>query len=94
MCFLYSWLPYLPNFNEKPSNELEEFKDCLQFTPSQEGEQYFFDSLEFQDDPLDTISANNDTSELNFSIKLPEYQTTYLSPLSYGSDYGAFVSFD
>ena len=92
--FLYRWLPDLPNSNEKLSNELEEFKDCLQFTPSQEEEQYFFDSLEFQDDPLDTISANNDTSKLNFSIKLPEYQTTYLSALSYGSDQGAFVSFN
>ena len=49
--------------------------------------------MAFEDNFLDE-SVGKTVLNLDFSIKLPEFQQTFLSALSYGSDHGAYVSFD
>ena len=36
----------------------------------------------------------NNFSASEYSIKLPKYKNTFLTAMSFGSDHGAFVSFD
>ena len=49
--------------------------------------------MAFEDNFSDE-SVGETVLNLDFSIKLPEFQQTFLSALSYGSDHGAYVSFD
>ena len=72
----------------------EQFYDCLEFdTPKLVGD-CFFDAIEFGDEFLARPADNLHATSLEYSLILPEYQQTYLSALSYGSEHGAFVSFD